>query len=73
MGGDDWLLLCTGFNVTLYGPPTAGPTANTDGAHQNHVIMEVKVIQQLVLTITGLVAIGAQSGRHWWIKHPALS
>ena len=50
------------FDVTLYGPPTAGPTASTDRAHQNHSIMEVKVIQQLISTVTGLVAIGTQPG-----------
>ena len=62
MGGDDRSLLGRSFDVTLYGLPAAGPTASTDQAHQNHSTMEAEVIQQLVLTITGLVAIGTQSG-----------
>ena len=62
MSSDDWPLLCTSFNMALDGLPTTGPTAGTDGANQDHSIMEVKVIQQLVLTIIGLIAIGAQPG-----------
>ena len=73
MGGDDQSLLNTSFDVTFYGLPAAGPTASTDRAHQNHSIMEAKVIQQLISTITGLVAIGTKSGQCQRIEHPVWS
>ena len=62
MGSNDWSLLGTRFDVTLNVLPTVGPTTSTDWAHQDHSIVEAEVIQQLILTVTGLVAVRTQSG-----------
>ena len=69
-GSNDWPLLCTSFNMTLNGPPTTGPTASADRTDQDHLIMEVKVVQQLVLPVTCLVAIGAKPSQCRWVEHP---
>ena len=62
MDSDDWSLLGTGLDVTFDGPPTVGPTTSTDWTHQDHLIVEAEVIQQLISAITSLVAVGTQFG-----------
>ena len=62
MRSNGWPLLCASFNMALDGPPAARPTAGADGTNQDHAIMEVKMIQQLVMSVACLIAIGAKPG-----------
>ena len=62
MSSDGWPLLCTSFDMALDGSSAARPTASADGTNQDHAIMEAKMIQQLVMSIAHLIAIGAEPG-----------
>ena len=73
MFSDTWPLLGTDLNMTFYGPPAVGSTPDTDGAYQNHPIVEAKVIHELIPAITGLVATWTQPGQGQWFKCPVWS
>ena len=62
MVSNTWLLLGTDLDVTFYDLPAVRSTPSTDGAHQDHLVVEAEVIHQLIPEVTGLVAIWTQPG-----------
>ena len=62
MVSNTWLLLGTDLNMTFYGLPAVRSTPSTDGAYQDHPVVEAEVIHQLILAVTGLVAVRTQPG-----------
>ena len=62
MISDIWSLLGTDLDVTFYGLPAVRSTPSTDGAYQDHLVVEAEVIHQLILAVTGLIAVRTQLG-----------
>ena len=62
MVSDTWSLLGTGLDMTFYGLPAVRPTPSTDWAYQDHLVVEVEVIHELISAVTDLVAIRTQPG-----------
>ena len=57
-----WSLLGTGFDMALDCLPTARPTASADGTNQDHAIMKLEMIQQLVTSVACLITVRAKPG-----------
>ena len=62
MSSNGWPFLCTSFDIALDGLPADRPTAGANGTNQDHAIMEAEMIQQLVMSVAHLIAIGAKPG-----------